>query len=244
VHIVGDATRNVEEVSVAVKSLLEAPGRPGPGGAGRLGHRRTAGPAAGGARVGHGGRAGAGRAARPRAAGGRRTDAEPEVRASCPTHQKLLRDAARGLFQAGSLDPDRVPGALREPLDPAGVRIPVLGLHGDNDQVSPLAGVHADYARLSGAELLTVADGRHDVLNAANHRGVAATVVLWLERLRLGAQLPSIIRPATERDGAEPDTEPHPSTGANPTSTRANPTNTRANPTSTDASPLTGEEGP
>jgi hypothetical protein len=32
--------------------------------------------------------------------------------------------------------------------------------------------------------LLTVPDGRHDVLNAANHRGVAASVVLWLEQLR------------------------------------------------------------
>jgi len=244
VHIVGDATRNVEEVSVAVKSLLEAPGRPGPAvlvgsDTGALLALRLV--ALGSVTVDGLVLAGLPDPERRVAVA---TDAEPEVRASCPTHQKLLRDAARGLFQAGSLDPDRIPGALREPLDPAGVRIPVLGLHGDNDQVSPLAGVHADYARLSGAELLTVADGRHDVLNAANHRGVAATVVLWLERLRLGAQLPSIIRPATERDGAEPDTEPHPSTGANPTSTRANPTNTRANPTSTDASPLTGEEGP
>jgi alpha-beta hydrolase superfamily lysophospholipase len=124
-------------------------------------------------------------------------DAEPELRASCPTHQKLLRDAERGLFQAGALTGERIPEVLRDPVDPAAVTVPVLALHGANDQVSPLDAVADRYAALATAELLGVEDGRHDVLNAAHHRSVAASVVLWLERLRLstaaGTGLPAIV---------------------------------------------------
>jgi hypothetical protein len=37
-----------------------------------------------------------------------------------------------------------------------------------------------------------ITGGRHDVLNDVTHRTVAATIVLFLERLRLGAELPRI----------------------------------------------------
>ena len=37
-----------------------------------------------------------------------------------------------------------------------------------------------------------VADGRHDILNDASHRSVAASVVLFLERLRVGAEKPLV----------------------------------------------------
>ena len=40
------------------------------------------------------------------------------------------------------------------------------------------------YAQLGAEELTVVVDGRHDILNDASHRSVAATVVLFLERLR------------------------------------------------------------
>ena len=203
VRAVGDATADagVEAVSLQVKSLLEESGRPGP-------------------LVLAGSDTGALLALRLVALGSVTVDglilaglpditldtgpdtgpdaaAEPELRASCPTHQKLLRDTDRGLFQTGALTRERIPAELREPIEDtaAGVAVPVLGLHGDNDQLSPLAQVHARYAGLPHAELLTVADGRHDVLNAANHRSVAASVVLWLERLRLGAELPPIVTP-------------------------------------------------
>jgi hypothetical protein len=41
---------------------------------------------------------------------------------------------------------------------------------------------------------VTIAGGRHDVLNDVTHRTVAATIILFLERLRLGADLPEIAR--------------------------------------------------
>jgi hypothetical protein len=44
--------------------------------------------------------------------------------------------------------------------------------------------------------LVTIAGGRHDVLNDVTHRTVAATIVLFLERLRLGAKMPEIARVA------------------------------------------------
>jgi hypothetical protein len=41
-----------------------------------------------------------------------------------------------------------------------------------------------------------IVGGRHDVLNDLSHRTVAATIVLFLERLRLGADLPVIAKVA------------------------------------------------
>ena len=111
---------------------------------------------------------------------------EPELRASCPSHQKLLRD--KDLFQPGELGTISV-----EPIEPPAVTVPVLGLHGDNDPISPVDRACASYAALPDARFATVADGRHDVLNAANHRSVAATIVLFLERLRLGPELPVVV---------------------------------------------------
>ena len=199
VRAVGDATADagVEAVSLQVKSLLEEPGRPGPlvlagSDTGALLALRLV--ALGSVTVDGLILAGL---PDPTLDTGPDTAAEPELRASCPTHQKLLRDADRDLFRTGALTRERIPAELREPIEDtaAGVAVPVLGLHGDNDQLSPLAQVRARYAGLPHAELLTVADGRHDVLNAANHRSVAASVVLWLERLRLGAGLPPIVTP-------------------------------------------------
>jgi alpha-beta hydrolase superfamily lysophospholipase len=68
----------------------------------------------------------------------------------------------------------------------------VLCLHGTADPVSPLADARERYAQAPRAELVSIAGGVHDVLNDATHRTVAATIVLFLERLRLGAELPPI----------------------------------------------------
>jgi pimeloyl-ACP methyl ester carboxylesterase len=105
--------------------------------------------------------------------------AEPELRASCPTHQSLLR--GNDLFEPGALT--EVPD---EAVDLSAVTVPVLGLHGDNDAISPVDRARATYTTIKNARFVTVDDGRHDVLNAAHHRSVAATVVLFLEQLRLG----------------------------------------------------------
>ncbi|MGW1783353.1 alpha/beta hydrolase [Streptomyces sp. NPDC002143] len=105
---------------------------------------------------------------------------EAEARTACPTHRGRLTD-----------DPDFRRGALGEApvahsLD--GVRVPVLALHGADDRVSPVAEAYAG----TSVRPVTFRGGRHDVLNDALHRTVAATVVLFLERLRLSPELPLI----------------------------------------------------
>lgn len=88
------------------------------------------------------------------------------------------------------------PGALYEPIpggwagraDLSAVPQPILGLHGAEDPVRPLPAVRARYAAATTAEPVSIAGGRHDV----THRTVAATIVLFLERLRLGTDLPRI----------------------------------------------------
>ena len=76
-------------------------------------------------------------------------------------------------------------------------------MHGTDDPVSPLPAVRARYAVATAAELVSINGGRHDVLNDMTHRTVAATIVLFLERLRLGADLPRIaIRERIDRLGA------------------------------------------
>ena len=76
--------------------------------------------------------------------------------------------------------------------DLARIRQPALGLHGTADPVSPLDAARERYRQAPRAELVSIAGGVHDVLNDVTHRTVAATIVLFLERLRLGAELPPI----------------------------------------------------
>ncbi len=66
----------------------------------------------------------------------------------------------------------------------------MLGQHGEVSRSAPSGG------SVIRRTLVTLVSGRHDVLNDLNHRTVAATVVLFLERLRLGADLPVIARSA------------------------------------------------
>ena len=116
--------------------------------------------------------------------------AELDARTSCPTHQTRL-----------SADRDVEHGALVRPVPPdwpavdlGRLDVPVLGLHGEDDAISPLSTARAAYERAAHATLVTIVGGRHDALNDATHRTAAATVVLFLERLRLGADLPLIAR--------------------------------------------------
>ncbi|MPY61036.1 alpha/beta hydrolase [Streptomyces spongiae] len=112
--------------------------------------------------------------------------AEVEARTACPTHQARLTNDPD--FRRGVLDEAT---ELPEPrLDR--VRVPVLALHGEEDTVSPLARALDAYADHPGVRTVTFKGGRHDVLNDALHRTVAATIVLFLERLRLSPELPLI----------------------------------------------------
>jgi alpha-beta hydrolase superfamily lysophospholipase len=119
-------------------------------------------------------------------------DDEVEYRASCPTHRGLIADET--LVERGALRSDRIPEELREPVDLSAVALPVLGLHGDDDVLSPFDGVRARYAQLTEAQVVLVGHGRHDALNSATHRSVAARVVQFLESVRAGVDSPPILR--------------------------------------------------
>ncbi|MEV0597805.1 alpha/beta hydrolase [Streptomyces sp. NPDC050315] len=109
-------------------------------------------------------------------------DAELAARTSCPTHRARLTD-----------DQAIVRGALATPAPAhltaeAVTDLPALLLHGAADPVTPLDRARALAARLPRAAFGVLHEGVHDVLNDASHRSTAATVVLWLERLRTGAE--------------------------------------------------------
>jgi alpha-beta hydrolase superfamily lysophospholipase len=114
-------------------------------------------------------------------------EAELEARTACPAHRGVLSE---GAVTPGALFSAPIPTEL---IGDSGYRpaLPLLGLHGEDDPVSPLAGV---VGRYPAGTLISIAGGRHDVLNDVTHRTVAATIVLFLERLRLGADLPEIAR--------------------------------------------------
>jgi pimeloyl-ACP methyl ester carboxylesterase len=118
-------------------------------------------------------------------------DRELAARTACSTHQARLRDD-RGL-RRGALA-RALPAHWYVAADFSAVSVPVLGLHGTADAISPLEAARAAYGKAPDAQLVSILDGRHDTLNDANHRTVAATVVLFLERLRSGAGAPEIAR--------------------------------------------------
>jgi alpha-beta hydrolase superfamily lysophospholipase len=115
-------------------------------------------------------------------------EAELEARTACPAHRRRL---AGPVLRRGALY-DPVPDGWAERADLTAVRQPVLGVHGADDPVSPLPAARARYATAWHAELVSITGGRHDVLNDITHRTVAATIVLFLERLRLGPGQPAI----------------------------------------------------
>jgi alpha-beta hydrolase superfamily lysophospholipase len=119
----------------------------------------------------------------PAAATGDWSD-ELAARTSCPTHRGRLD--GDGSVRRGALA-DPVPAGWAARADAAAITVPVLGLHGSADTLSPLDDVRAWYGALADAELVGIIGGVHDALNDQTHRTAAATAVLFLERLRLGA---------------------------------------------------------
>jgi pimeloyl-ACP methyl ester carboxylesterase len=108
---------------------------------------------------------------------------EVAARTACPTHQgRLTNDPA---FRRGAIDDTP---ELPEPrLDL--VRVPALALHGKDDTISPLDRALSVYDGHPAVHTVVFHGGRHDVLNDALHRTAAATVVLFLERLRLAPEV-------------------------------------------------------
>ncbi|QYN39389.1 lysophospholipase [Pseudonocardia sp. DSM 110487] len=118
-------------------------------------------------------------------------DDELDARTACPTHRGRLTDD--DAVRRGALA-ERVPPEWLVRAKPEAIGVPVLGVHGADDAVSPLAAARAWYRRVPSAELVSIAGGRHDALNDQTHRTAAATVVLFLERLRVGADAPALAR--------------------------------------------------
>jgi pimeloyl-ACP methyl ester carboxylesterase len=114
---------------------------------------------------------------------------EVEARTACGTHRGRLAETGR--LERGAVYAP-LPPEWFDQGDLAAVQVPVLALHGGADEISPLDQVRAQYAAAPQVELVSLSGGRHDALNDANHRTSAATVLLFLERLRLGATAPAI----------------------------------------------------
>ena len=121
-------------------------------------------------------------AARARAGGDAWVE-ELDTRTFCSAHRARL--SALALRRGALYEP--VPDGWAEQADLAAVTVPVLGVHGSDDPVSPLASVRGRYAAAGSAELISIAGGRHDALNDQDHRSAAAVVVLFLERIRRDA---------------------------------------------------------
>jgi alpha-beta hydrolase superfamily lysophospholipase len=107
---------------------------------------------------------------------------ELNARTFCPTHRGRL--TASPLRRGALAEP--IPADWLERADPGGLRVPVLGIHGSDDPISPL-GQARDQDAAPSFELVSITAARHDVLNDQTHRTVAAIVVLFLERIRQDA---------------------------------------------------------
>jgi alpha-beta hydrolase superfamily lysophospholipase len=107
-------------------------------------------------------------------------------RTACPAHAGVL---AR---ETGSVPTAVLPPELLA-VAASAVAVPLLALHGDADPVSPVEEAVAVHRTAPHAEIHLVAGGRHDVLNDVTHRSVAATVVLFLERVRASAGAAPIV---------------------------------------------------
>lgn len=109
-------------------------------------------------------------------------------RTACPLHLGVL----------GSKDArttDIVAHSIPEAADLAAISVPVLAFHGADDAVSPIDEAAVLLGAVPDLELIETVDGLHDAFNDQSHRSVAATIVLWLERLRAGDVHEPVVRP-------------------------------------------------
>lgn len=104
------------------------------------------------------------------------SDAE---RTACPVHLGVLGSTDA---RTAAVSVEQAPAAA----DLAAIAVPVLAFHGSADTVSPISEAAALLNAVPDIELIETVDGLHDALNDQSHRSVAASVVLWLERLRGG----------------------------------------------------------
>ncbi|WP_298039901.1 alpha/beta hydrolase [uncultured Microbacterium sp.] len=109
-------------------------------------------------------------------------------RTACPLHLGVLAtDAARSSHSVSDSLPDAA--------DLAAIGVPVIAFQGGADPVSPFEEAVEALRAVPDLTLHETVDGLHDALNDASHRSVAATIVLWLERLRTGDPRALIVQP-------------------------------------------------
>lgn len=116
-------------------------------------------------------------------------EGELEARTACPAHRKVISEDPE--FRRGGLS-EPLPADWRDQLRP--LPVPTLVLQGTDDAVTSAAAVVAVFQGAPQTRTHLVVGGRHDVLNDVSHRSVAATVILFLESLKLGSPVPSIVR--------------------------------------------------
>jgi pimeloyl-ACP methyl ester carboxylesterase len=114
-------------------------------------------------------------------------DDELEARTACPNHQGVLTRTARKGAIWQSLPSDLL-GIVA-----TAIPLPVLAIHGKADVLSAVSRAVKVYEAIPRHEIAIVAGGRHDILNDITHRSVAATVILFLERLRLDPSVTAIV---------------------------------------------------
>lgn len=114
---------------------------------------------------------------------------EVEARSACPVHRKVIGEDDG--FGRGALSTN-LPGEWSD-LSLSVPAKPVLVVHGDADPVTPAEQAIKAYTDAPTVHRRLVAGGRHDILNDLSHRSVAATVVTFLESLKLGSDLPAIV---------------------------------------------------
>ncbi|BDZ37658.1 hypothetical protein [Microbacterium suwonense] len=106
----------------------------------------------------------------------------------------MLAENARAAGPAASVTAPDLPAAA----DLAAIAVPVLAVHGGADPVSPFSAAAAALSSIPDIDLIETVDGLHDALNDASHRSVAASIVLWLERLRAGDVHAPIVRSSAD----------------------------------------------
>ncbi|MDQ0574229.1 alpha/beta hydrolase [Agromyces albus] len=116
-----------------------------------------------------------------------------EARTACPNHRRVLARETTDEGRDRTLPPELLG------VTASAVPVPVLAIHGDADVLSPVDDAIAVHRQAPHAELHTVAGGRHDILNDVTHRSVAATIVLFLERVRASADAAPIVTRVEDR---------------------------------------------
>jgi alpha-beta hydrolase superfamily lysophospholipase len=117
-------------------------------------------------------------------------ESELNVRTHCPSHRGVLtEDAAlhRGTLSA-AVDNELLDLAYRSTVD-----VPHLLLIGDSDPLADRDALAGAAKSLPAARLSVVQSAHHDVLNDLQHRSVAAEVVTFLEVVRNGTPLQTVV---------------------------------------------------